>query len=358
MRTFTTDDLMTLVSYADRNFAVINPSLKEAVEQVASNLGISQAFFLHSTVKPVTDKNQDILEYALRLTALNDEEAFEKLYRLFGGAAYIMNVEISKDTGHSRLMYEADEYYSYFWEQIMSLQWVNALNKDVDIQKILRIGTDGRIRRGMQALESGNSGKPAEILHTLLKRFGGNVDDILSIKYEEFKGMYPKLGHRTYEDVLGLAQKRRESSYDMMVLTSDTHVDNSKNEYLVDKRNTVTSVDEGVTQVFQQAIQYTQNIANMSEEQGDRPYANKFQSINLGYQILVDMNLNGLTEEEITVYYGNSLYAKLWEKHSLQYFTKKALEDFRENWEFYVGEDEEVRSYIQTLMRATEAAVK
>lgn len=358
MKNFTKEHLNAVVNYADIVFDTITPELKAAAEKVAEYLGEPQEFFTEKSISSDAPVDQRVLECVLRFTALDDERAFEKLCEINKKNAN--NIRCSSTS--NQMFYEHDEYFSYLFRCVSSLRWVKAiakqdiLTKKASIGKILETQIKLQIAEDQRILEAGSeSQKHAEDFRKLLKRFEGDVFRIIDMSFEEYKELFPRRGRFAYDNIIALANKRRESSYD--ALLDDKDLDKSKCQFFVDNRTLGNSLQEGIRDTFQNAVNYTNTIVEKAEAMGDRVYTDKFRSVNLGYQLLIDRSINDMTEEEVTAYYSKCAdFSKLWAAHSYNYFIKKAVEDFKEHWKFYTDGDEEVQSYVQYLIKAMAAA--
>lgn len=352
MKNFTKAHLEAVVNYAMQNYEAITPELKTAVEEVSEFLGEPKEFFTKKQIENGLSTNQQMLECLLRFTALDDERAFERLCELNKDNAKHAKFAVPE----SQIPYESDDFYSFLFERVASLRWIDSLKKNLAISTILARHVAFEFREAQRIIEAGShSTFNVDDFKKLLNMYDGDLFRVIEMSFEEYKSIFPRRGKKAYEDVMDLAQKRRYISCDELL--EKYELDESKAQIFADNRDTDNGLREGIQNTFQNAVQYTQTIIEKAEKLGDRVYADKFRSVNLGYQMLIDLHLNEMTEAEITAYYSKCKeFSKLWAAHSYNYFIKKSLEDFKEHWEFYTAGDAEVQSYVQYLIKAMEAA--
>lgn len=357
MKNFTKENYEAVVNYAMVVYETVTPGLKDAAEKVATYFGESQELFIGKPIIDSTDENQKALEYVLRYAALDDTEAFEKLCNL---KEVKKNAAFAKKDYSSDGLFETEDYLSYLFECVSSLSWVAPLQKKTPILTILKVQVSGRILRAKQINEAGGESYiNAQDLGGLLKHFNGDLFRILEMSFEEYKAIFPRRGRKAYQNVLALADKRRETSYDGLLSTYN--IDESKGHVFADACAEEDSLQEGFRDTFQNAIQYTQTIIKKAEDLEDSVTADKFRSVNLGYQMLLDIytdeKATSAKKKEVFAYYSRCKeYSKLCAAHTFSYFTKKAIEDFTTNWKFYADGDEKVITYLQRGFQKLETA--
>lgn len=349
MQNFTKAHLDTVVSYANKQYDVISISLKEAVEKVSAALGEEKEFFTDKEVSgSVRNKEQLKLELALRFVALNDQDAMAELMVLFKSKAEGLKYR-STDSN-----YNEDEFYGFLFECLESLQWVAALNKGLRVDNIIHVQVKGRMIRHFQKEKVGSSGsdKDVEILNALKKHFDGEVHLVVMMTFEEFQKLYPERSIRGYYNIMSLASREFDKSLETYI-EETIGKDDKCEELCASKNETEELIAEGTRGTFVEAIRYTEDVVEraLKEKRPDTAYANKFRAINIGYRIYLAIYINGYTKEEATAYY-SKYYSKAWEKHEADYFINKAMEDFKENYDFYSHGDEEVASMIKYLIKA------